>query len=618
MPLRRCWRSSVFTRSSAPGCQGGSPGLTSGSRWAQRWRCFRGCTRDTASWPGIIGLALASTLVWQRAAIACRGAAVDPDRLGRGMGRLLLDHLRDAESLGALRRLYADGLGQHRCPGVTGLLVDGQFGRSRRRRSSRGRSVGLAQGALRADGGRSRTGCPAGRPHAARALPSDTSTVSGAYRMWWGGASAPARFAVPLVLSLGLPIAVAWTSARSRASRALMLAALSVSVWMTMVCLTADGGRLAYNARDGVALWAAWASPAVDLALALPGVHRGSADRRARPGGRLDCRGRPDVGCPRRPRAPLARRCQHHGHRGASRVRCGSHGRGHGFMARHRRRTRTPLVAGPSASWPSIHGRGVHVARDGRRAEGPTRDRPPRSRGHRRRDQPSRDRSRSESLDLPPVPAGRYAVVVTATGRVTVPLSIRSVTRHIPAATFDVSRPIAEGDPVQFDLTFPVAVASWSVTCPRGREPSRLPSPSVRSGFNRPAGGLQDSASRVVAYGSLLACFMDDGAYAEPGGFWIQPAHDVTIVVGQPDGQSPLRLVVRNVPIANHLEVSAGKWRDAVTLAPGEERVIIAPPPGAARATVLRLRAAHGARPSDFERGSRDHRELGVWVRFEQ
>ena len=34
--------------------------------------------------------------------------------------------------------------------------------------------------------------------------------ASASYRMWWGGASAPARFLVPMLLSLALPIGVAW------------------------------------------------------------------------------------------------------------------------------------------------------------------------------------------------------------------------------------------------------------------------------------------------------------------------------------------------------------------------------------------------------------------------
>ena len=352
---------------------------------------------------GIIGLALASTLVWQRAAIAAAALLSIPVvSAAAWAGHFWI--IYGTPSPSAPYGGYTQTAWANIVPGVTGLLIDGQFGLLATAPILAWAAVGLGKALF----GRTEVvRVPGVRVVALTLLVICVGyvTVSGAYRMWWGGASAPARFAVPLVLSLGLPIAVAWTSARSRASRALMLAALSVSVWMTTVCLTGDGGRLAYNARDGVALWAAWASPAVDLALALPGVHRGSP---------IAALGQAGVWIAAAgltwvvlvvARAPLARRCPHHGHRGASCVRRGRHGRGHGFMARHRRRTRTPLVAGPSArGLRSMAGR--PRGRDGRRAEGPTRDRPPRSRGHRRRDQPSRDRSRSESRGSATRPGG--------------------------------------------------------------------------------------------------------------------------------------------------------------------------------------------------------------------
>ena len=188
------------------------------------------------------------------------------------------------------------------------------------------------------------------------------------------------------------------------------------------------------------------------------------------------------------------------------------------------------------------------------------------------------DRARSERLDLPAVPAGRYAVVVTRHGPVTVAAVHQIGHAPIPAATIDV-RDRAEGDPVQFDLTFPVAVASWDVGRPEG--PRALPiAVTVRPRRSASSGRAAGRRRRAVAYGSLLAFFMDDGAYAEPGGFWIRrPRRD-----GR--RRAPERPAITAAPGRSKradrepLDVSAGKWRDR-GLAPGEERVITAPPPGA-------------------------------------
>jgi hypothetical protein len=63
------------------------------------------------------------------------------------------------------------------------------------------------------------------------------------YAMWWAGMSGPARFLVPLILPLAIPAACLWSGARSRASRILLVAALLVSAWISIV-MAGDGAAM--------------------------------------------------------------------------------------------------------------------------------------------------------------------------------------------------------------------------------------------------------------------------------------------------------------------------------------------------------------------------------------
>src|SRR5260370_617435 len=79
------------------------------------------------------------------------------------------------------------------------------------------------------------------------------------FATWWGGPGGPARFLVPLLLPLAIPAGCAWASATSRGARAVMLAALAVSVWLGMAI-----------AASTAAPWREWANHVVDLAAASP------------------------------------------------------------------------------------------------------------------------------------------------------------------------------------------------------------------------------------------------------------------------------------------------------------------------------------------------------------
>ena len=90
--------------------------------------------------------------------------------------------------------------------------------------------------------------------------------------MWWGGRSSPARFLVPVLLPLALPLAAWWAHATSRTARAVTLVLLAASVCLTVALVLVDHGALLYNSRDGHALWLLAADPSVNLTYALPSL----------------------------------------------------------------------------------------------------------------------------------------------------------------------------------------------------------------------------------------------------------------------------------------------------------------------------------------------------------
>ena len=99
--------------------------------------------------------------------------------------------------------------------------------------------------------------------------------VVSTYPMWWGGYSAPGRFAVVVLLPAALPLAALW--AAGRFGRGVIVALTVVSAAITAALVAHDRGAFIYNGRDGHALLLDWLSPTVDLTLGTPSVHRDGA-----------------------------------------------------------------------------------------------------------------------------------------------------------------------------------------------------------------------------------------------------------------------------------------------------------------------------------------------------
>jgi hypothetical protein len=127
-----------------------------------------------------------------------------------------------------------------------------------------------------------------------------------------------------------------------------------------------------------------------------------------------------------------------------------------------------------------------------------------------------------------------------------------------------------------------------------------------------------DLARRAVRYGSVTTYFLDDRSFPEPQAFWVGGARDASVVL-QPDAAAATQtLLLRNAPVDNRIVLQAGDWTRVLQMTPGEEQRVEVPIEPAHGASLLRIEAGSGFRPSEREPASRDQRFLGVWVKVEE
>jgi hypothetical protein len=431
------------------------------------------------------------------------------------------------------------------------------------------------------------------------------------FAMWWGGASAPARFLVPVLGMLAIPAAVAWTAIRDRATRASAWAALAFSLFATAVLVFAGGGRLAFNSRDAYALWLEWLNPALDLGRALPAFWRereGELYRDAAIWG---------VGLAS---AWGVLRSFQHVHWARARAAFGTLTVALFALAAT---IAVPIVwraAGAGAT--ETPGQLELLRRLGaeprvltfdplsyRRIAVPDvparlRVRPPRATepgGAGRDDRPL--------YIVPNLPAGRYRLSFQGRGGGWVMIGIGRDQFALRTEQLPLSLS-------PFEIDFPVEVRALIV---RGDDTTRRnlhglliePLEVVRPGERLTAA----TARRAVRYEGAAVFFLDDYAYAEPEGFWVAGRSEAQVVV-QPEARTGHAVVrLRNAPVANRVAIASGRWEEILELEPGEERDVQVPVAPARGAALVRIASAAGFRPSEVEPGSRDTRFLGVWVR---
>jgi hypothetical protein len=439
------------------------------------------------------------------------------------------------------------------------------------------------------------------------------------YPMWWAGSSAPARFLVPIVLPLAIPAACGWAAIRDRGGRAGALALLIVTVTLTAVMAFAGGGQLGYHERNTggmtAAPWADWASPLVDLPAALPafvplpvGNAVAARNAAARTGGEMALvwlAGALAAGWVVR-RVSAGRRLETVAAVTAI-VSC------------------VYVTAATAAGWTLSGGSPWRVDRsqlDLLRAAGATRAV--------LLDVTARRRlTRSEfaagwQLSLPVmrngrrfgsplavldgVPAGEYRLTVSPGG------GDGWVMAGIAHDQFAIATEPLQAAASGLRLWLPVDVRLLIVRGDEGTQrqadrvtlqPIRLVSPSARvSG---------ETARRAARYGATAVFFLDDRAFPEPGAFWVGGGRETSFVVA-PDHAAAVTLALRNGPEANEITTWIGGQRQTLAMAPDESRTVDVAVPPSRGATLVRIAASGGFRPSDVDSANRDDRYLGVYV----
>ena len=462
-----------------------------------------------------------------------------------------------------------------------------------------------------------------GIAHLARRLPRLTlellvlvlpyGLVVAAYEMWWGGESSPARFLVPILLPLAIPAGVWFQSSRGRAARLLGLGALALSALVTMTLAGVDRGALLYNSRDGASRLLLWLSPLINISAGLPSVFRGgSALALAHAAVWLTAIGL------------------------AATV---------GVLVERRGATTTTVVLALGFSTVVAASAALSIVWRGQPKTPMTTDTGTLAfLQHYDPDQPQiairtaplrrldpRDVLAALTLaDVTPatlasaepaallfrLPAGTYAVEATSTremsGQVTTTLDRSFGSQWQWNMNGQTRRAWRQ------EIRLPVAVPAILVNADASARQSldRLvlrPVSIVGSSHRRTPGEPQ----HIARYGPAVVFLMTGSAYMERTGAWVAGSSSADFVIA-PDSDARgahVHLFVRNPPIDNTVTLEGDNWHQELTLRPGEERLVSLPAPSSDSGGLsLRVTAARGARPKEFEPGSTDARLLGCWI----
>jgi hypothetical protein len=449
----------------------------------------------------------------------------------------------------------------------------------------------------------------------------------GTYAMWWAGSSGPARFLVPLLLPLAIPAACSWAGARSRGAKAMMLAALLVSAWLSAVMAGGGDGRLGYHTRNTGGMTAApyleWANQVVDLPSAFPAFvplpvqpdPGGLVSRRlaARSGFLTTlpwaiCLGLAAFAIARISRRPAS---------GEALAAATALTLGCAVMAAvsivWKVRAVEPVTAPPAqiealrrmaSSRVAVFDLSSHRRLRGEEAWAMRIAAPVR--------RPGRGEGRAPNRPLavfPSLPAGAYVLSVKRHGAGDGLLMVGVGNDQFAIVT----QPLAAFD-AGLRLNLPAGARTLTI---RGDEAARDELDLVELRPAAPAAFpmTTSAARRAVRYDSLVAFFLDDRAFPEPSGFWVGGERETLVVLAPDERRGSLALLLRNAPVDNTVSLEFSGRREEIALKPGEERRVELPLDASSGSVLVRIRSSAGFRPSEVDPNSRDTRLLGVYCR---
>ncbi len=118
----------------------------------------------------------------------------------------------------------------------------------------------------------------------------------------------------------------------------------------------------------------------------------------------------------------------------------------------------------------------------------------------------------------------------------------------------------------------------------------------------------------AASYGSAMVYFHTEQMYPESNGFWTTGHHPADVTVAIPPGRTtPVMLRIHSGPRANTAIITTFGWRREVALVPGQAAEVELPIV-AGGVVPLTIATGTGFSPRQFDPSSQDPRFLGIWV----
>jgi hypothetical protein len=431
--------------------------------------------------------------------------------------------------------------------------------------------------------------------------------VVATYWMWWAGVPAtPARFAAAVLPAFAIPLAIAWTRAGAP-GRAIFATLLVLSLAIAATVIGVGRGKLAWNVRGSSALWLEWLGPVVDLSRGAP-----SFFWRLTPGN-------------------LSTEIPFFIHLLAwlSVVSILTVI----WWVASRRLQGKPDLAPAAASWSVAFGL-MALIQSGWWWSGVPGPNPIRSQtGILAAQTESRHPVRIAPLSVAGAPDLGGLIWLRPADPAAPGSAVWGTLRELPAGTYELR--VITNRPRQGELALKVGQAArpWRTlpVLPLSRQSFVLSLPADVSALTiepdaslKQVGGAVEftplavrrggasPALGVVRYGTTDVFLLDENAYAEEGGFWVQGGQTTEVVLAAGPGRGTVPLLFRNGSSPNNVRLQIDSELQTLSLQADEERPLEIPVSGPDGVVRLRIGSEAGFRPSEAVSG--DQRYLGVRV----